>query len=280
MITINLSAGFSPYGKSTVDFEIFNFPSGCEPHIKFGLIVADRVYLTTQIQSMNDLMILFLATDAIRRMGIKLIDVTIPYLPFARQDRVMVLGEPLSIKVIADLINSQNYNSVTVYDPHSDVAPALLNNCVAKTNYKFVDYFLRGKKDYYMISPDAGAYKKLFNLCKAIGFDGEIAVCNKVRNVATGEIISTTISVDDFKGKDCVIVDDICSRGGTFIGIANELQKRNCGKIYLIVSHYEGSADERKLSESGIYKVIKTNSMNDIESNFIHNINLEHGLFS
>ncbi len=55
--------------------------------------------------------------------------------------------------------------------------------------------------------------------------------------MATGQILSTTCDTEDFEGRDLYIVDDICDGGGTFVLLADELRKRNCGKINLIVSH-------------------------------------------
>jgi len=118
----------------------------------------------------------------------------IPYLPFARQDRVMVDGEPLSVKVMADLINSCGFDNVTIYDPHSEVCLALINNAVANSNHNFVKKVLHGKSNYYIVSPDAGAYKKIFKLCQSINYTERIALCNKTRNVATGEMYQNAFS--------------------------------------------------------------------------------------
>jgi hypothetical protein len=132
---INLDENFKPFGKefTELEYQKFSFPSGCEPHIKIieksWMIGNNEVIITTRIKSSDDLMILLLATDALKRLGFTYIKLFIPYLPFARQDRVMVGGEPLSIKVIANIINSQEYTKVAVYDAHSEVSLALINNC-------------------------------------------------------------------------------------------------------------------------------------------------------
>jgi len=71
-------------------------------------------------------------------MDVETINLFIPYFPAARQDRVMIQGEPLSVKVYADIINNANVNKVTVYDAHSEVTSAVLNNCKVITNHKFI----------------------------------------------------------------------------------------------------------------------------------------------
>lgn len=260
---INLDETFMPFGRG-IDVKIFDFPSGCEPHIKISPYqIRDGITITCRIQSTKDIILILLTVDALRRMGEKSIRLFIPYLPFARQDRVMVDGEPLSVKVMADLINSCGFEKVEIYDPHSEVALALINNCDVRDNHSFVRRVLTDKANYTIVCPDAGAYKKIFKLCQALKYRGRIALCNKIRNVDTGEILSTVCDVEDFEGKDVYIVDDICSKGGTFMLLSDKLRQLNCGKINLVVSHYENSADIAKFKNHGIDMVYKTNSMND-----------------
>lgn len=272
MIKLNIDKGFEPFGNG-IDFEVFDFPSGCEPHIKIKEINAEKALITLRIRNLNQLMLLFLATDALKRSGVKEIEVFIPYLPFARQDRVMVSGEPLSVKVISDLINLQNYSKVTIYDAHSEVSLALINNAVGIDNHSFVKEVLKDKENYLICSPDAGAYKKIFKLCQKIGYKDEIVLCNKVRDVSNGKIQNIMIANNDLQGKDLYIVDDICDGGGTFTILSKELKKKNCGKVNLIVSHGIFSKGEEPLKEN-IDMVYTTDSFKDITSDYIKQVKL------
>ena len=185
---INLDENFKPFGKefTELEYQKFSFPSGCEPHIKIveknWMLGNNEVIITTRIKSSEDLMILLLATDALKRLGFTYIKLFIPYLPFARQDRVMVGGEPLSIKVLTNIINSQEYTTVAVYDAHSEVSLALLNNCNPVSNHNFIKEVLDKKEDYYIVSPDAGAYKKIFKAAQFVGYTDGIVLCNKIRD--------------------------------------------------------------------------------------------------
>lgn len=264
MKIINLDKDFEPFGKG-IEFQKFDFPSGCEPHIKLPDISDEQVKITCRIKTSNDLILLLLATDALRRSRVEQIELFIPYLPFARQDRVMVKGEPLSIKVIADLINSQNYDRVTVYDVHSEVSLALLNNSVSIPNSLFAFSVLQDKKDYLIISPDAGAYKKIFKLCQDIHYKGEIILCNKIRDVSNGIIRSLTVSHEDLEGKDCYIVDDICDGGGTFALLASVLKQKNAGSVNLIASH--GLFTNGLDFSQDISMIYTTDSFKNLESN-------------
>jgi ribose-phosphate pyrophosphokinase len=86
---------------------------------------------------------LLLATDALRRAGFRKISAWLPYFPAARQDRIMMPGEPLSVKVYAQIINAQGYERVMVFDPHSDVTPALLDRAEVTTSLPFVQKVLQ-----------------------------------------------------------------------------------------------------------------------------------------
>lgn len=232
---LHLDKNFTPYGTSIV-YESFVFNGG-EPHIKITAPVDKEVMITQRVNSFNDLGLMLLATDALRRMGVKIIRLFIPYFPAARQDRVMIPGEPLSVKVYADIINAQQYEEVIIFDPHSEVTPALLNNVKVIPNYEFVATCLsKLNEEIVLVSPDGGALKKVYKLS---GYLGGVPVveCSKRRNVSTGELSGFTVYAEDIKGKHVAIVDDICDGGGTFLGLAKALKEKEVGKLSLIVSH-------------------------------------------
>lgn len=236
---LNLDPYFTPFGieRQWMLFNGIMFPSGFERHIKITDSVYSDITITARILNSDDIIEILLAVDAIRRIRQDCnIGLCIPYLPYARQDRVMVKGEPLSIKVMADIINSQNFTEVMIYDAHSDVGPALINNCVNISNHNYIESILDKVEDYWLVSPDSGAEKKIYGLSKSLKTDS-IVRGNKHRDVTTGKITGTSIDVSDLKGKDCYIVDDICDGGRTFIELSKILRKSNAGDIYLIVSH-------------------------------------------
>ena len=236
---LHLDSHFSPFeDDNTIAFESFTF-SGGEPHIKIttSLKNVNEVTLTHRIQSFNDFGLLLLAIDALKRMGVKNINAFIPYFPAARQDRVMIAGEPLSVKVYTAILNSLNLNRITVYDPHSEVTPALLNRCKAISNHGFIKSVIQEiNEDVVLISPDGGALKKIYKLSSALG-GIDVVECSKSRDVKTGKLSGFQVYANDLKGKSCLIVDDICDGGGTFIGLAKELKNKKAGRLYLAVSH-------------------------------------------
>ena len=273
MKVLNLSNGFNPFQSSTEEIESKSFLfSGGEVHIKLQGS-ADDVLISTRLNDSNDVMKLLLAVDALRRSGTKHISVFIPYLPYARQDRVMVSGEPLSIKVMCNLINSCAFDKVYVYDVHSEVSLALLDNYELISNYSLVKEVLKDRTDYLLVSPDAGALKKIYKLAEALTYTSDIVLCNKVRDVSNGRIKQITVDQDDLQGKDCFIIDDICDGGATFVGVAKELKSRNAGKVSLIVSHGIMSHGEAELVD-WIDHIYTTDSIKDTQSDLISRISL------
>ncbi|MCX7124496.1 MAG: ribose-phosphate diphosphokinase [Gammaproteobacteria bacterium] len=222
----------------------FNFPGG-ECHVQISSIeITEQTDILTYINNANDIMTLLLTVDAIRRINRKTdIYLTIPYFPYSRQDRVCNPGEALSVKVMADIINSLNCTLITIYDPHSDVTPALINNCKIITLAEIVSKsFLADEicnKNMTLVSPDAGSEKKIQVVAKKISESGKtvnVLYASKIRDTLTGKIISTEVR-DELHGKDFIILDDICDGGGTFIELSKALKNLGAENIYLYVTH-------------------------------------------
>ncbi|MCH2022069.1 MAG: ribose-phosphate diphosphokinase [Saprospiraceae bacterium] len=237
-MNLNLDPKFTPFGKlNEIEYETFTF-SGGEPHIKIinDLKTITHVNISHRIKSFNDIGLILIAVDALRRSGVKNINLLIPYFPAARQDRIMVPGESLSVKVYADLINALGVNQVSIYDAHSEVAIALLDNCKAISNHLFIKKVLEKIGEVTLVSPDGGALKKIYKVSAYLG-GIQVVEGSKSRDVKTGKLSGFKVYSDDLQGKDCLIVDDICDGGGTFMGLATELKRKNAGKLFLAVSH-------------------------------------------
>ncbi len=281
-MNLHLDRTFNPYpNEKSIAFESFTF-SGGEPHIKIteNLSTVDEVNITHRIQSFNDLGILLLAVNALRNMELKKINLVLPYFPGARQDRLMVKGEALTVKVYADLINKLKLDSITIFDPHSEVTPALLNNSKVIENYKFIEKVTAQlSTNLLLISPDGGALKKIHKVAAHLQ-NYEVVECSKSRNVKTGRLSGFKVYTKDLQGKDCLIVDDICDGGGTFLGLAKELKAKNAGNLYLAVSHGIFSKGFEELSKH-FKQIFTTDSFKNLErTNQFQQIKLEDGLLS
>jgi ribose-phosphate pyrophosphokinase len=222
------------------NLEITKFPAG-ESKVVYTPkyeIYNGAFTLVLEWEGNEDIFNLALAVDAIRRAEYKpTIHLEMPYIPYARQDRVCNAGESLSIKVVADFINSLNFHTVVVCDAHSDVSLALFNSLVHNDLSSCAKATIPKEvfANSILVSPDAGAMKKVLSLAKNVG--AEMVVATKQRDSMTGAITSTKVDFDGVTDKDFIIVDDICERGGTFIPLAKELRKYTTGKVFLYVTH-------------------------------------------
>ena len=276
---LNLDSDFKPLDGEEIQFEKFIF-SGGEPHIKIdpNFDRSQKVTITHRINSFNDMGLLCLAADALNRLKVTLETLIIPYFPAARQDRVMVKGEPLSVKVYADIINHLAFKKVLIFDAHSEVTAAVLNNCEIVTNHVFIKRVIdQIGSEVLLISPDGGALKKIYKLSEFLG-GIEVVECSKSRDVKTGVLKGFQVYDNDLRGRDCLIIDDICDGGGTFIGLAKELKNKNAGQLYLAVSH--GIFSKGFESLTCFERIFTTDSIKIIESDFVTQIQIGNGLLS
>lgn len=247
---LNLTEGFGDsFGAFRIPIKCTSFIfNGGEIHFKLlpfddkGYEI-DEVLITSRVNNTDDLMKIILAKDALEREGVKRFELLMPYVPYARQDRVCNAGEAFSLKVFTNILNSCKFDKVIVLDAHSDVAPALIDNCENLTNFSYVSEALEYLhdtefSDIILISPDSGANKKTNKLYDYFpeSFSG-LVKCDKRRDLATGKLDGFEVFVKDLGGFPCLIVDDICDGGRTFTGLAQELKRLNAGDLFLFVTH-------------------------------------------
>jgi len=191
------------------------------------------------LKSANDVMQLLMLTDALRRLnpGVP-VHLDMPYVPYARQDRVCNPGEALGAAVFCKLINDQQYATVTVVEPHSDVTPALLQRLRVVDAAAFLKNALAAPafaKGVTLMAPDAGARKRVQALAKTLGV-ADVRYAEKVRDTQTGRITETRVP-DDIPDQPVLVVDDICDGGRTFLELAAALSDKTRQPLYLYVTH-------------------------------------------
>jgi ribose-phosphate pyrophosphokinase len=282
--TLNL---VNPEDVLSCGYEISKFPDGqqsiriIERNYDTFLSLRDHtnsITIKSRLNTFQDLELIICANQALKEIGVKSVKLYIPYCIGGRSDRKFQDGGVNYIKtVIAPILNLQNFDEVIIMDPHSDVLEACINNFVKYNNFYVTKMALSDidNKDgaqnrICLVSPDAGAYKKIFDVATWFGIK-EIITASKVRDVSTGKILRTEVPSiekydDDMK---YVIVDDICDGGRTFIELAKVIkeQKPNA-KIYLVVTHgiFSSGFDFLVQHLDGIYC---TNSVRDIDDGII-----------
>jgi ribose-phosphate pyrophosphokinase len=285
----------NPEDKLSCKYKISKFPDGQQSItiLEDGYDTFDKlkgqsngITIKSRLNNFQDLEIIICATQTLKEIGVKTINLYIPYCTGGRSDRKFSDGGVNYIKnVISPIINLQGFNEVTIVDPHSDVLEACINNFKKKDNLEIVrfglmDYFKRNGiiiSDYSklrLVSPDAGALKKIFSVAEGIGYENEIIIAAKHRDLKTGKITHTSVPMSpNDADKDIIIIDDICDGGRTFVEVAkaiNEVRKLSSsvkpeqyGKNYLIVTH---GIFSNGYSELGDYfeAIYCTNSVKDI----------------
>lgn len=158
-----------------------------------------------------------------------------PYIPHARMDRVKSDADVFTLKYFCEIINSLNFKVVHVRDAHSNVSLALLNNVVDEGVERYVNNAIAFSKADALFFPDEGAMKRYSE-----HFTKPYAFGMKKRDWETGKILGLDIiNTENIKDKNVLIVDDICSRGGTFFHAAKALKAAGAKSVSLYVTHLE-----------------------------------------
>ena len=224
------------------------FPGG-EEYIRLDREVdqACSFKITARLQSSKSIMQLLMVKNALDNAYPKsYIEVVIPYLPYARQDRVCSAGEAFSLEVMLKIIDSMKFNHVQLFDVHNSGALTSLESiCDVKGKWDILKprigekiRGLGGDLDLVLVSPDRGAELEVNGIAKNIraiaGGSVRVVLSHKERSPDGLSIsIKNKIISDKY-----FIIDDIYDGGMTFIKLAEQLKEINpASKIYLYVTH-------------------------------------------
>lgn len=212
----------------------------------------------------RELPALIYLTEHLHAHGVEQVHLFLPYIPNARQDRVKTDEDVFTLRYFAKLINSLGFQSVTVLDPHSSVSEALLERLIIRTPAQFAQRVIaeitaqEGEAP-LLFYPDEGAGKRYGGM---IGLPYAFGI--KKRDWKTGKIqgLDAAGETERIVGSNVLIVDDICSRGGTFFHAARALRERGAKHIYLFITHCENTILTGELTSCGLLqRIYTTNSI-------------------
>lgn len=242
------------------------FPDGTlllKENIKYDFETNRGSTITWLFENNEELVTLIYITKHLKSHGVDYVDLYMPYIPNARQDRSKTQEDVFTLKYFAEVINWLGFNSVTVLDPHSSVSEALIDKLIVKHPDEYVRKVIgeveRDNDFILMFYPDEGSMKRYSGM-----FTKPYAFGIKKRDWGTGEIKELDVSgrTDLIKDSKIIIVDDISSRGGTFFHSAKKLKELGAKEIYLYISHCENTILEGEVLSSGlIERVFTTNSI-------------------
>ena len=213
--------------------------------------------VTWKFEKNEELIALVFLTRHLKEHGVEKIHLYMPYIPNARQDRVKTDEDVFTLKYFAEIINSLGFASVTVLDPHSTVSEALIDRVVIKTPKEYIERVIGeiGSDNLMAFFPDEGAMKR-YSSTAALPYAFGI----KKRDWASGKIIGLDAAgeTERIPGSRVLIIDDICSRGGTFYHSAKKLKELGADEIYLYISHCENSILQGEVLTCGLIKKVFT----------------------
>ncbi|MEX1179079.1 MAG: ribose-phosphate pyrophosphokinase [Nitriliruptor sp.] len=203
-------------GTELVERRIERFPDG-EIHVQLLEELRDSdTYLiqSTGPPSQEHLTELLLMADAAYRAGAARITAVVPYLAYARQDRRSSAGEPVGLRVVADVLRASHVDRLLVVDPHTPALESIVSMPVETTSaVPLLADALRDTLDgdTVLVAPDLGAAKLVDRYAELL--DLEVAIVRKTR--LSGDEVETGAVIGSVRGRRPVIVDDMVSTGGT-----------------------------------------------------------------
>lgn len=244
--------------------EIGNFPDGTlliKEYVARDYDDERSAVIRWCFENNEELVAIIYIVKHLKAHGVSKVHLQMPYIPNARQDRVKSDEDVFTLKYFSEVINWLGFASVTVLDPHSTVSEALFDNIIINTPKENIEKVIAeiGEENLMMFYPDEGAMKRYSALA-----DKPFAFGIKKRDWATGQIKGLDVSgaTEMICNSRILIVDDICSRGGTFYHSAKKLKELGAAEVYLYISHCENSILQGEVLTSDlIERVFTTDSI-------------------
>lgn len=249
-------------GKVPVAFK--TFPDG-ESYIRLEENVKDEhvaiVQTTCPPQDSRLMQLAFIAAAA-KKNGARKVTAVVPYLAYARQDKVFLAGENISIETVTQMLKAAGVDAMVTVNIHAESALRLFP--IPAKNLSAIpllaEYFVqKGYRKTFALAPDKGAMYIAQQAQQVL--DGEAGYLEKQRDRYTGQTKQTCKSLD-VKGKVVVIFDDIISTGGTIVGAAEILREQGAAEIFTACVHplLIGEAEKRIL-DAGVAEIVGTDSV-------------------
>ena len=226
-----------------------------EANVKGG----DVLYVTRLYPNQDQGLIrVMLLVDAVKGLGAAKVGLFIPYMPYARQDRRFLEGEPISINVILNVLKGLGVDYLYVVDIHKPQSLEGYPGFINLKPFKLYAGGLSGLSKPVVVSPDLGSLWRAEELARVLGV--EYDYLEKHRDRYSGEV-SFTLRNLNVKGRDVVIIDDIISTGGTIIGAARMLRSMGAASISVVATHCIMIGDAEAKLTRAVDKLYCSNSI-------------------
>jgi ribose-phosphate pyrophosphokinase len=240
------------------------FPDG-ETYVRLESPVQDEhvaIVQTTSSPQDSHLMQLAFIAAAAKRDGAKKVTAVVPYLAYARQDRIFLQGENISIETVANMLSAAGINQLITVNVHAESAltkfpfPAKTLSAIPLLAEHFVQ---KGYRKAFALAPDKGAMHIAEQAQQVLG--GEAGHLEKQRDRYTGQV---TMAQQFFnvKGETVIIFDDIISTGGTIVATSKILRELGAKYIFAACVHPLLIGDaEKRILDAGVVEIVGTDSV-------------------
>jgi ribose-phosphate pyrophosphokinase len=204
---------------------------------------------------------LLVMMDAAKRASARTINLVVPYYGYSRQERKAAPREPITAKLVADLMNAAGANRVITIDLHAPAIQGFFNIPVDHlTGLDLLSAHIKNKniEDLIVVSPDAGGVTRTENLANVL--EAPIAMMFKKRYAHNESVVTHVIG--DVEGKTPVIIEDLIDTGTTIVNVVESLKERGAKDVYICATHavFSGPALQR-LDHPNIKEVVITDSI-------------------
>lgn len=223
----------------------------------------DVVIVQSLYQPVDEhIMEMLLLIDAADRAGAEEITLVIPWLGYSLQDKVFLPGQPLSARVVANLVSSQRVARVFLLDLHNPSIPGFFSvpTRILSSNKLFAAHVRQNFVDPIVVSPDFGGLKRARTFAEML--DAPLSYVDKTRDLITGEVTVNSIVGSNPEGRSCIVVDDIISTGSTVMEVAEQLHRLGAKEVVFYATHglfVQDALD--KLEDGPIDHIVVTNSV-------------------
>ncbi|QMV85726.1 ribose-phosphate diphosphokinase [Corynebacterium hindlerae] len=227
---------------------------------------SDAFVIQSHTQPLNKwLMEQLIMIDALKRGSAKRITAILPFYPYARQDKKHRGREPISARLVADLLKAAGADRIVSVDLHTDQIQGFFDGPVDHmhampilTDYIKANYSL---ENICVVSPDAGRVKVAEKWANTLG-DAPLAFVHKTRSTEVANQVVANRVVGDVAGKTCVLLDDMIDTGGTIAGAVGVLREAGASDVIIACTHGVFSEPAReRLSQCGAKEVITTDTL-------------------
>ena len=237
-----------------------------EIHCRFAESIrgADVFIVQTHCEPMNDSIFeQLIMIDAAKRASAKRITAVCPYYGYSRQDRKSSGREPITAKLVADLLTVAGATRVVSVDLHSGQIQGFFNYPVDHLTASpvLVNYLKEnGTEDLVIVAPDAGRVKVAERFSQLLGTG--LAFVHKTRPPGSANVVEALAVIGDVEGRRCAIIDDMIDTAGTVCAAAERLVEAGATEVWAMATHgvLSDPALDR-LKASPITRVVVTNSL-------------------